>query len=371
MLRCSICFFACFFCCPLPVMSYLSDQFQHRTRHLKALLDKLPGFIERIILYFTQHPRWIRTLNWAKRNSLPGLQEIPIYNLVVFINKETHDDAIVTRANSMSYSFFMAIFPSIIVLFTLLAYTPLYSNFDTVLSESIHEVMPGQAGQMLFKTIQNIATIPRGGLLSLGFFLAIWFASNGMLSMMQGLEKDYKATFRRRTGFQKRVMAIQLTFLVGFVLVASVVLVILGNILLQFLIQYIDADWLTRMALFTFRWIVVLSLFYATFSSIYRYGSSIRHPISFFNPGATLATVLSIATSWGFSFYVDNFGNYNKVYGSIGTLIVLMIWIQLNCMILLIGFEVNAAIVVLRERQRRQKVPVAAATEGAKQEVKK
>ncbi len=119
------------------------------------------------------------------------------------------------------------------------------------------------------------------------------------------------------------------------------------------------------MSLFTFRWIVVLSLFYATFSSIYRYGSSIRRPIPFFNPGATLATVLSIATSWGFSFYVDNFGNYNKVYGSIGTLIVLMIWMQLNSMILLIGFEVNAAIVVLRERRRRQKVPVTTPEQGS------
>ncbi len=340
-------------------MSLLSDQFLNRTRQLQALLAQLPAFFERVRLYFIGHPHWVRLVNWSKGRSLPGFQEIPLYNLIVFINKETHEDAIVTRANSMSYSFFMAIFPSIIVLFTLLAYTPLYSNFDTVLSESIHEVMPGDAGVMLFKTVQNIATIPRGGLLSLGFFLAIWFASNGMLSMMQGLEKDYKATFKRRTNFEKRVMAIQLTFLVGFVLVASVVLVILGNTLMQFLFHYIRADWLTRMSLFTFRWVVVLSLFYATFSSIYRYGSSIRRPIPFFNPGTTLATVLSIATSWGFSFYVDNFGNYNKVYGSIGTLIVLMIWMQLNSMILLIGFEVNAAIVVLRERRGRQKVPAA------------
>ncbi len=323
----------------------------------------LDAYLERLRVYYLKHPTRIRIMNWAKLHSLPGLQKIPIYNLLVFINRETQEDAIVTRANSMSYSFFMAIFPAIIVLFTLLAYTPLYTNFDTVLRESIHEMMPGQAGEMMFKTVQNIATIPRGGLLSLGFFLAIWFASNGMLSMMRGLEKDYKATFKRRTGFEKRMMAIQLTFLVGFVLVASVLLVIMGNTLLQFVFHYIDADWVTRMSLFAFRWIVVLSLFYATFSTIYRYGSSTRRPIPFFNPGATLATAMSIATSWGFSFYVDNFGNYNKVYGSIGTLIVLMVWMQLNCMILLIGFEVNAGIVVLRERLRRQKVPVPAAEE--------
>lgn len=293
---------------------------------------------------------WDRLKDWAKTHSLPGLSRIPLYKLVVFIDKEMTDDAIVTRANSMAFSFFMSIFPAIIVLFTVLAYTPLYENFDQVLQQSIHEVMPGSAGLMLFKTIQDIATIPRSGLLSFGFILSIWFASNGMLSMMRGLEKNYKTTFKRRTGLEKRLIAIQLTFLVAFVLVASVVLVIMGNTILHFVFQYIKADLITRLTLFGFRWVVVLLLFYATFSTIYRYGSSTRRRISFFNPGAFLATILSIVTSWGFSFYVDNFGNYNKVYGSIGTLIVLMVWMQLNCMILLIGFELNAGIAVLRDR---------------------
>jgi membrane protein len=108
------------------------------------------------------------------------------------------------------------------------------------------------------------------------------------------------------------------------------------------------------MAFFALRWVVVLLLFYTLFSTIYRYGSSTRRKIPFINSGAVLATFLSILTSWGFSFYVDNFGNYNALYGSIGALIVLMIWIQLNCMILLIGFELNAGIVVLRD-QRREK----------------
>lgn len=310
---------------------------------------KRTDYIVRIVHYFKYHPIWMRLLAWSKGHSLPGLSKIPIYNLVKFIDKETKEDAIITRANSMAFSFFMAIFPSIIVLFTLLAYTPLYENFDDVLRDSIHEIMPGSAGKLIFKTIEDIATIPRSGLLSFGFFLAIWFASNGMLSMMRGLEKDYSATFKRRTGFEKRMIAIQLTFLVAIVLVASVVLVILGNTILRFVFQYIRADAITRMTLFSFRWVVVLLLFYTSFSTIYRYGSSTRRKIPFFNPGAMLAMLLSIFISWGFSFYVDNFGNYNKVYGSIGTLIVLMIWIQLNCMILLIGFELNAGIAVLRD----------------------
>ena len=133
------------------------------------------------------------------------------------------------------------------------------------------------------------------------------------------------------------------------------VLIILGDTILRVVLNFIELTSFTVFAFLALRWLVVLLLFYTTFSTIYRFGSSTWRPIPFFNPGAMLATLLSILTSWGFSFYVDNFGSYNKLYGSIGTLIVLMIWIQLNCMILLIGFELNAGIAVLRDR-RQEKV---------------
>lgn len=223
-------------------------------------------------------------------------------------------------------------------------------QFQDLLRNNIKQVMPGEAGQMLFGTIKEIATKPRSGLLSFGFFLAIWFASNGMVSLMRGMEKNY-SSFKKRNAVQKRLIAIQLTFLVGMVLIGSVVFVVMGNTILGFIFRYIKADFLTRLTLFVFRWAVVLLLFYTTFSTIYRYGSSTRKPVPFFNPGAMLATLLSILTSWGFSFYVDNFGNYHALYGSIGALIVLMIWIQMNCMILLIGFELNAGITVLRDQR--------------------
>jgi membrane protein len=255
----------------------------------------------------------------------------------------------------------MSIFPSIIVLFTMLPYTPIYrmevdyngekQDFEQVLQQTITEAMPGEAGEMLVGSINDIMKIERGGLLSLGFILAIWFASNGMISMMRGFEKKHRLTFHKRTGWQKRIVALKLTFLLGFVLISSVLFIILGNTLLRLLFNYIDAGWLTRLVLFSFKWVVALTLFYTTFSTIYRYGVSTRKAIPFFNPGAMLATLLSVATSWGFSYYVDNFNSYNKVYGSIGTLIVLMIWIQLNCMILLIGFELNAGIAVLRDQR--------------------
>jgi len=341
----------------------------HTIAHqIQVLVEKVVGFAVRVYHYFVHHPLWLQLVEWSKTHTLPGLQRVPLYNLLKFIEKETRDDAITTRANSMAFSLFMAIFPSIIVLITLLPYTPLYEmrvetggksqQFEDLLKDNIDEIMPGSAGDMLFNTIKEIATKPQSGLLSFGFFLAIWFASNGMLSMMKGLEKDYKTTFKRRTDFQKRLIAIQLTFLVGIVLVASVIFVILGNTILNLVFQFVKVDVLSRFAFFSLRWVVVILLFYTLFSTIYRYGSSTRRKIPFFNSGAALATPLSILTSWGFSFYVDNFGNYNALYGSIGTLVVLMLWIQLNCMILLIGFELNAGIAVLRD-QRRERVETA------------
>ncbi|MFN4080988.1 MAG: YihY/virulence factor BrkB family protein [Saprospiraceae bacterium] len=317
--------------------------------------------LEQIWTYLTEHPLWVQLLSWAKTHSLPGLKRLPLYDVIGFIRRELRNDALVTRANSIAFSFFLSLFPAIIVLFTLLAYTPLYANFGEVLEESIREIMPGEAGKLLFESVENIATKQRSGLLSFGFVLALWFSSNGMLTLMQGLEKNYRVSFRRRSAWEKRLIALQLTFIVVFLLVVSVVLVILGNTLLGLLFRYIDVDGFTRIALQAFRWLVVLLLFYAGFSFVYRYGASTHRRIPFFTPGATLATILSILVSLGFSFYVDNFGSYNKLYGSIGALIALMLWLQLNCMILLIGFELNASILVLRDIRRRKSDKSAAA----------
>ncbi len=289
---------------------------------------------------------------------MPGLNRIPLYNLVLFIYDEIKEDTLVTRANSMAFSFFLSIFPGLIMLISLLPYFPISMDLFGTLQDSIKQIMPGSAGDMIFETIKNIATIPREGLLSFGFLLTIWFSSNGMMSMMSGLEKDYPTTFKQRGDLRKRLISIQLTFLVALVLVASMLLIIMGNTILGYIFEYFRVDYLTEIGVSALRWLAVFLLFYSTFSTIYRFGSSTWRPIPFFNSGATLAMLLSILTSWGFSFYVDNFGSYNKLYGSIGTLIVLMIWIQLNCLILLIGFELNAGIAVLRDRRQAVKEEV-------------
>ncbi len=137
--------------------------------------------------------------------------------------------------------------------------------------------------------------------------------------------------------------------MMGFLMVASVILVILGNTLFRFVAEQLDFSAKSKILFGTVRWVVIIALFYTVITNVFRYGASARKKFHFFSPGATLATFLSLLTSVLFSFYVDNFGNYDKVYGSIATIIVVMIWLQINAFILLVGFELNSSIAVNRD----------------------
>ncbi len=249
-------------------------------------------------------------------------------------------------------------------LFTLLPYLRKYilryllpdeaeENFTEILKTEIQVFLPGNAGVEIALFIEDLITNPRVGLLSFGFFLALFFASNGMLTMMQGFEKAYTRTFKKRKPFRKRLIAIFLTFQLGILLLASVVLIIMGNFLIHTLNHWVELDKITGWALFFTRWLAIIFLFYMVISIIYRYGMPTRRKFKLFSPGATVATVLCIVTSVGFGFYVDNFALYNKLYGSFGTIIVTMLWLQLNSLALLIGFELNASIAVNRDMREQ------------------
>jgi len=252
----------------------------------------------------------------------------------------------------MAFSFFLSLFPAIIFLFTLIPYIPI-ENFEVVLQNFVHEVMPENAHAYLFETIDNIRSIPRGGLLSLGFVLAFFFASNGMIAMMKGFEKSYHVSFKERNFLKKRLVAIFLTILLGLLLLTAIVFIVLGNLLVELLLnQSATGDNTTYYLLQLFRWLTIIFLFYSVISSLYRFGPPLRQKFGFFTPGATLATLFTIMTSLIFSYYVDKFGSYSRLYGSLGALIVMLLWMQLNSFIILAGFELNASIAVNRDLKK-------------------
>ncbi|MBP7184756.1 MAG: YihY/virulence factor BrkB family protein [Saprospiraceae bacterium] len=284
-----------------------------------------------------------------KTHSLPGFSRVPIYTILKFINSELNKQAIMVRANAISFSLFLSLFPTILVLFSLIAYFPIDKNFNLVIRDSILQVMPGNAGKMLYKTIIDVISKQRADLLSLGFALAIFFSSNGMMSLMRGFDKSYPNTFRKLTGFQKRVKAIVLTFMLGSIFFLSIVGLILGRIIFNFLFDLFNLSNFVAGFLDIMRWLLLIFVYYVGIAVIYRYGAPLYRKLPIITAGATFATFTSICTSLVFSFYVENFSNYNKIYGSIGTFIVLMLWIQLNSLILLIGFEINAAIAINKD----------------------
>jgi membrane protein len=258
------------------------------------------------------------------------------------------------RANAVSFSFFLALFPSLIALFTLtpflkeyiLGFLPLDYSFEAYLQEEIQKIMPGNAGDRLFNFIEDITSQPRIGLFSFGFLSAIFFASNGILALIRGFEKDEMPSFLQWNMFKKRMQAMLLTLIIGGLLIVSVILVILGNWFTDLLVLYIKVGKLFAFMLNMGRWIVIVSLFYSSISLIYRFGAATKKRFRFFTPGSALATLLCLGSSIIFSYYVNQFNTYNELYGSIGTIIVLMLWIQLNTLSILIGFELNAGILI-------------------------
>jgi membrane protein len=311
----------------------------------------------------------VRTLReQSKHVSLPGFQGISIFDTLNVMYQELKKGDMTQRANSISFSFFIALFPSLIVLFTLIAYLPINQKFISTLNASIDQFMPGNVGNLLARSIKDILKVKRSGLLSLGFILAIYFSSNGMMAMMRGFEKSYGRAFIRRNIYQKRFWSFIMTSMLGILLSGSLIFLIYGNIFITWikglilksviktLISKSIIAGLATILFFLLKWIVLISLFYFGISIIYRYGIAARNSkIGFFSPGTSLATIFSLLSSLGFSFYVDNFGNYNKIYGTIGSIIVLLLWIQLNVFILLVGFELNASIVINKHTDKYNK----------------
>ncbi len=320
-------------------------------------------------------------LQWSKTHSFPGFFGVPIYDVLHFSWAELQRDSLTTRANSAAFSFFLSIFPSILFIFTITPYLLPYFDFiilpnlepgqvvyDPVsgsvdfnktiiklindLISSVN-ILPLNVQDWLIRFLQSLATQTQAGKVAFVLILAIFFASNGVLTLMRGFEKSHQSAFISRSVFNKRWIAIQLTFLIFLLSLASVVLIVLGNRLLDWLAASLRTDAIAILGLQLLRWLVVIGLFYFIISLIYRLGVPSRRKWRLFSTGATAATLLSILSTVVFTIFVNRFGAYNELYGSLGTIMVVMLWIQLNAAVLLIGFELNASITVNRDLRKR------------------
>lgn len=286
---------------------------------------------------------WEKILTKAKKITLPGFDRMPLYDVMVFFWRSIVDGAISTRAAAIAFSFFTGLFPAIIFLFTLIPYIPI-ENFQSQLFLLIKDIVPSNAFMAIEETVQNILKVKRGGLLSLGFFMALIFSTNGFASMMTAFDASLHS-FERRTWIGQRLTALLLLAINSVLLTVAIALITYGQSFINYLATngYLRDHFTIFMLTFA-KWIVILVLFFMANSFLYYLAPAKRTKFRFISAGGTLSTVLSVATFLVFSYYINHFGKYNKLYGSIGTLLVIMLLMYILSMILLVGFELNASI---------------------------
>jgi membrane protein len=309
------------------------------------MLDPTNKYLSKLGSGFVQYLRnttafFIRLL---RKIILPGFDGMPLLNVLGFFGKGLFEGRLTLRASAISFDFFLALFPTIIFFFTIIPFVPIY-DFQPTLLQTLQDVIPATLWTHVNTTLEDIITRPRTDLLSLGFVLALYFATNGINTVIEGFNSTYHG-LETRSWFRQRLLAIILLFVFSTLIILVTTLFIAGNFVMGWLVdENILTNGFTIVVLQVIRWILIVGLFLFINSFLYYLAPAKKKEFRFISPGSLLSTVLLIITTFGFNFYIENFGRYNALYGSIGTLLVFMLWIYFNSNIILIGFELNASI---------------------------
>ncbi len=284
-----------------------------------------------------------------------GFGGVSLYEVLRFFIQGLFEGFITTRASAISFSFFLALFPFSIFLLTVVAYIPI-DNFQEELMFLISKVVPPNSFQAIEATIDDILSIRRGDLLSLGFLLALFFANNGVNAILTGFYQSYHKVELRNL-FGQYGVSLGLTIALSTLFITSVALIIFSEVGISRLEDLRIVSNFSSNLLFAVRFIIIVLLVFLSLSLLFYFGPASQKTYRFISPGGILATVLLFVTSYSFSYYVSNFAIYNKLYGSIGTLLVILLWIWVNSLAILIGFELNASISeALKEHQGDEEI---------------
>lgn len=298
---------------------------------MKKLIDHIKLFW-RFVIKQTQHIR------------LPFFDGLSLFDVLRFFFRGIYEGAVTTRASSIAFSFFLALFPGIIFLFTLIPYISVEGFSDQVFV-TLSNIMPPDTYEVTKSTIDDILTQKRGDLLSFSFFFALFLATNGTQSLMTNFTNSYH-NIGYRNFWMQYLISLGLTIILALLLLLGILVVILSEDFVEYLIGIttMDFDFLDYSKIYSIsRSLVLVAIVLISISLIFYIGPTKRKVWRFISPGSILATTLIIISSLGFEYYIANFSQYNKLYGSIGTLMVIMLWIYINAIGLILGFELNAS----------------------------
>ena len=281
-------------------------------------------------------------VNHAKQISFPGFEGIPIYDVVVFFVRGLQKGTLTIRASSIAFHFFLASLPALIYFFTLIPYIPI-DNFQEGLLSLMEDILPLEVYKLLENTLMDMF-VKRKGLQLLGIVIALYFATNAINGMIQAFNATYHA-IETRSWMQRRTIAAFLVIILFFLITIAVGLILFGRMAINLLVEFdlINKNFISFILRLS-KWIVVVALIYFALSFLYWLGPSRKMKWKFYSAGSTLSSILVISTSLVFSYIMNNFVQFNKLFGSISTAMIILLWIYLNSIVLLIGFELNASI---------------------------
>lgn len=271
---------------------------------------------------------------------LPGYKGFSIYDLLEMYVIGILKGTLSSRAGSIAFSFFMALFPFLLFVLNLIPFIPI-ANFDQILLEFIELFLPIEIQSFITEIFQDIQSKPRGGLLSSVFLLSIFLTANGVSSIFTNFEDSYHVN-KSRNILHQYLYATGVAVLLAFTLLITVAISIYVEI---FLLQNLPAlientiNWIRTAQLFFF---VIMT--YLSVAVLYYFGTIEGKKAKFFSAGAFMTILLFMSTTYLFGIYIDNFSTYNQLYGSIGALLIFLLYIWLNSNILLLGFELNATL---------------------------
>lgn len=291
--------------------------------------------------YFQRN--YLRIKAFTRNLVLPGFDNVPLYKVSTFFIKGLQNGAITTRASSIAFNFFLALIPATIFIFSILPYIPI-KNFTETLLEIIRDILPGNVSHTSTFIIEDIKQHQKGGIITLGFLLSIFFATNGVAGIITSFNKTYHVHETRKP-LKIRLVSLLLVFLLSVIAIFSITFIIMGKNAFMYLLenQYLQSNVTMNIIRFS-RWIIVALMFFFIISFIYFYAPAKRGRYRFMSAGSTLATILSLIVSIIFKYWFNHFVKFNILFGSIGSLMVILLWLYFISIILLIGFELNASI---------------------------
>jgi membrane protein len=277
-----------------------------------------------------------------RQTKSPFLGGLSLKELGARVWREVQDDNCTGQAAQLAYYLIFAVFPFLLFLTTLLGYIPVPNLMDRIM-EYLAKLLPGEAVTLLQDNIRQLITEQKGGLLSFGILAALWTSSSAVTAITEALNRAYDVQ-EGRPFWKVRGTALLLTIGLSVFIVVSMVLLIFGPQLGGWIAALVGLGTAFEIAWNILRWPVIVGLLSIAMACLYYFAPDVEQRWKWITPGAVFAVLVTIAVSLGFSFYVKNFGAYNKTYGSIGAVIVFLTWLYLSGFVILVGGEINAEV---------------------------